>query len=111
MYGFLGMSAFILILTVVEITIVMSYFLLCAENYRWWWRSFLVGSGSSVWIFLYSVWYFWNKLHVQGFVSALLFFVYSGLACAVYGVLLGTVGFLGSYAFVRRIYGYAKISL
>jgi len=108
MYGFLGLIFGILVITVIEITIVMTYFLLCAENYNWWWRSFLVGSGSAFWIFLYSMWYFWSKLKVQGFVSGLLFFAYSGLACTVYGVLLGTIGFLSSYAFVRRIYGAIK---
>lgn len=44
------------------------------------------------------------KLHVTGFVSSLLFFSYSFLACAVYGLLTGTVGFLAAYAFVRRVY-------
>ena len=36
----------------------------------------------------------------------MLFFSYSLLACGVYGLLTGTVGFLIAYAFVRRIYGY-----
>lgn len=44
------------------------------------------------------------KLHVTGFVSTLLFFSYSLLACAVYFLLTGTVGFLAAYAFVRRVY-------
>ncbi|KAH0606683.1 uncharacterized protein H6S33_003517 [Morchella sextelata] len=108
MYGFLALIAGINVVTVIEITIVTTYFQLCSENYNWWWRSFLVGAGSAVWIFLYSAWYFMTKLHIEGFVSSLLFFSYSFLACVVYGLLLGTIGFLSTYAFVRRIYGAIK---
>lgn len=45
------------------------------------------------------------ELRIQGFISNLLFFSYSVLACTVYGLLTGTVGFLTAYAFVRRTYG------
>ncbi|KAF2713706.1 endosomal membrane protein [Pleomassaria siparia CBS 279.74] len=97
-FGFMGAVSVILAVTVVEVTI----------NYHWWWRSFLVGGSSSVWIFAYLVWYFFTNLHVTGFVSSLLFFCHGFLACALYGLLTGTVGFLAAYAFVRRIYGSIK---
>lgn len=74
------------------------------QNYHWWWQSFLTGSSSAFWIFAYCIWYYTFKLHITGFVSGLLFFSYSFLACAVYGLLTGTVGFLAAYAFVRRVY-------
>jgi len=64
----------------------------------------VVGGSSAVWVFAYCTWYFFTRLHIQGFVSGMLFFAYSGLACAVYGLLTGTIGFLSAYAFVRRIY-------
>lgn len=108
MYGFLALIAGINFITVMEMSIVMTYFMLCAENYQWWWRSFLVGSSSAFWIFLYSVYYFLTKLQIEGFVSTLLFFAYSGLACVVYGLLMGTIGFFATYAFVRKIYGAIK---
>jgi transmembrane 9 superfamily protein 2/4 len=110
MFGFLGLIASVLILTVMEISIITTYFMLCSENWQWWWRSFLVGAGSAVWVFLYSGWYYWTRLAVQGWVSGLLFFAYSALACCVYGVLVGTMGFLASYAFVRKIYGFVLLS-
>lgn len=103
-FGFLAVVSVILVVTVIETTIVATYIQLCAENYRWWWQSFFVGGSSAVWIFAYCTWYFFTKLHIQGFVSGMLFFAYSGLACAVYGLLTGTIGFLSAYAFVRRIY-------
>jgi hypothetical protein len=37
----------ILCVTVIESTILLCYFHLCAENYHWWWRAFL-SSGACV---------------------------------------------------------------
>ncbi|KAI2637091.1 Nonaspanin [Hypomontagnella submonticulosa] len=107
-FGFLAVVSVILILTIAEVTVVTIYVQLCSENYHWWWQSFLVGGGSAVWVFLYSVWYYFANLHISGFVSSLLFFTYSFIACCVYGLLTGTVGFLTAYAFVRKIYGAIK---
>ncbi|KAI9892695.1 MAG: hypothetical protein M1814_001115 [Vezdaea aestivalis] len=107
-FGFLAVVSIILVLTVIEVTIVATYIQLCCENYNWWWQSFLVGGGSAVWVFLYCIFYYFTKLHISGFISSMLFFSYSFLACAVYGLLTGTVGFLTAYAFVRRIYGAIK---
>jgi transmembrane 9 superfamily protein 2/4 len=104
-FGFLSVVSIILILTIAEVTIVTIYILLANENYNWWWHSFFVGGSSAIWVFAYCVWYFVHKLHIEGWVSSMLFFAYSGMACAVFGLLTGTVGFLTAYAFVRRIYG------
>lgn len=108
-FGFLSAVSAILIVTVSEVTIITTYSQLCAENYHWWWQSFLTGGSSAFWIFAYSIWYYIFKLHITGFVSSLLFFSYSFLACAVYGLLTGTVGFLTAYAFIRRIYSAVKV--
>jgi len=109
-FGFLAVVSVILIVTVAEVTIVTIYIQLCSENYNWWWQSFFVGGGSALWVFAYCVWYYFVKLHITGFVSTMLFFSYSFMACCVYGLLTGTVGFLSAYAFIRRIYGYVSIS-
>ncbi|KAL8920569.1 MAG: hypothetical protein Q9208_006191 [Pyrenodesmia sp. 3 TL-2023] len=107
-FGFLSIVSLVGILTVVEVTIVATYIMLCQENYNWWWQSVFIGGGSSFWIFLYCIVFYYTKLNIHGFISGLLFFSYSLLACTVYGLLTGTVGFLTAYAFVRRIYGAIK---
>jgi transmembrane 9 superfamily protein 2/4 len=104
-FGFLAVVSTILIVTVAEVTVMNIYVQLCSENYNWWWQSFMVGGSSAVWVFLYCAWYYCVKLHITGFLSGILFFSYSFMACCVYGLLTGTVGFLAAYAFVRRIYG------
>lgn len=103
-FGFLSIISALLTITIAETVIITTYIQLCAENYNWWWQSFLVGGSSGFWIFVYSTWYYATRLHIDGFVSSLLFFSYSALACAVYGLATGTIGFITAYAFVRRIY-------
>ncbi|KAJ5621404.1 Transmembrane 9 superfamily member 7 [Penicillium herquei] len=108
-FGFLSVVSAVLIVTVIEVTVIATYSQLCSENYHWWWQSFLTGGSSAFWIFAYCIWYYLFKLHVTGFVSTLLFFSYSFLACTVYFLLTGTVGFLAAYAFVRRVYSAIKV--
>ncbi|KAF2767010.1 putative multispanning membrane protein [Teratosphaeria nubilosa] len=108
-FGFLAVVSVILIVAVMETTIIAVYIQLCSENYHWWWQSFFLGGSSSIWIFLYCIYYYTNHLQITGLVSSMLFFAYSFLACLVYGLLTGTIGFLTAYAFVRRIYGAIKV--
>ena len=108
-FGFLTVVSIVHFVTIVEVSIVATYVQLCAENYHWWWQSIFVGAGSALWVFVYCIWFYMTRLHVEGFVSAVLFYGYSGMACIVYGLLTGTVGFLTAYTFVRRIYGYVIV--
>merc|ERR1719465_189330 len=82
-----------LLLTCAEITVVMCYFQLCAEDYNWWWRSFLTSGSSAGYMFAYSVFYFFTKLEITKFVSALLYFGYMSIAALVFFVSTGTIGF------------------
>ncbi|RMZ89475.1 hypothetical protein DV736_g3294, partial [Chaetothyriales sp. CBS 134916] len=108
-FGFLSIVSALLTITIAETAMITTYIQLCAENSNWWWQSFFVGGSSGLWIFVYSAWYYATRLHVDGFVSTLLFFTYSALACMLYSLATGTIGFLSAYAFVRRIYGGVKV--
>ena len=108
-FGFTGVVSVVLVVTAVEVTLVATYFLLCSENYHWWWHSFAIGGSSSIWVYGYLVYCYFTKLHISGFVSSALFFTYGFLACVIYALLTGTVGFLAAYAFVRKIYGAIKV--
>jgi transmembrane 9 superfamily protein 2/4 len=57
-FGFLLLVFFILCVTCAEITMVLVYFQLCAEDYHWWWRSFLCSGSTAIYVFLYSAFYF-----------------------------------------------------
>lgn len=106
-FGFLLVVMLLLILAAAEVSVVATYVRLGHEDHKdWQWRAFATGAGSAVYIFAYSFWYYFGKMAgtERTVVDGWLFFAYSAGGCAVYGVAMGTVGFLASYAFVRRIY-------
>jgi len=109
LFGFLLVVFFILLITCAEITIVLCYFQLCSEDYHWWWRSYLTSGASAMYLFFYSFLYFFTKLEIIKFVSALLFFGYMFLVSFAFFVLTGTTGFYSCYYFVRKIYSSVKI--
>jgi transmembrane 9 superfamily protein 2/4 len=109
MFGFLFIVFVILLITCAEISIVMCYFQLCNEDYHWWWRSYLTSGSSALYLFLYSILYFFTKLEIIKFVSGLLFFGYMLLVSFTFFVLTGTIGFVACYLFVRKIYSSIKI--
>lgn len=109
LFGFLFLVFAILVIACSQISIVMVYFQLCAEDYQWWWRSFIVSGGSAFYVFLYSVFYFYTKLEITTFVPTLLYFSYSMLIVLSFWILTGTIGFYAAYIFIRKIYGQIKI--
>ncbi|XP_023000345.1 transmembrane 9 superfamily member 7 [Cucurbita maxima] len=108
-FGFLFIVFIILLITCAEITIVLCYFQLCSEDYYWWWRSYLTAGSSALYLFLYSVFYFFSKLEITKFVSGILYFGYMVIISYSFFVLTGTIGFYACFWFVRKIYSSVKI--
>lgn len=108
-FGFLLLVFIILIITCAEITVVMCYFQLCAEDYHWWWRAFLTSGSSAGYMFAYSVFYFFTKLEISKATSTLLYFGYMGISALVFFLLTGTIGFYACYYFVWKIFSAIKV--
>jgi len=100
-----------LILTVVTafVTVALTYFQLNAEDYRWWWRSFLVGGSMGGYLFVYSVIWFYQRTHMSGLLQVSYYFGYNALLSYAFFVTLGTVGWRASLTFVRAIYRAVKL--
>eukprot|EP00096_Caligus_rogercresseyi_P004465 TRINITY_DN1873_c0_g1_i1.p1 TRINITY_DN1873_c0_g1~~TRINITY_DN1873_c0_g1_i1.p1 ORF type:complete len:628 (-),score=180.25 TRINITY_DN1873_c0_g1_i1:314-2197(-) len=109
LFGFLFLVFVILVISCSQISIVMVYFQLCSENYHWWWRSFFVSGGSAVYVFAYSVFYFYTKLDIDDFVPTLLYFTYTLILVITFWLLTGTIGFYAAFFFIRKIYSAVKI--
>uniref|UniRef100_A0A4X2L0M8 Transmembrane 9 superfamily member n=1 Tax=Vombatus ursinus TaxID=29139 RepID=A0A4X2L0M8_VOMUR len=109
LFGFLFLVFIILVVSCSQISIVMVYFQLCAEDYRWWWRNFLVSGGSAFYVLIYAIFYFVNKLDIVEFIPSLLYFGYTALMVLSFWLLTGTIGFYAAYMFVRKIYAAVKI--
>ena len=112
MFGFLALVFFILVLTCAEIAIVLCYLHLCAEDYRWWWRSFLTSGSISIYMFLYASYHYFARAHPSAhfdILSCSLYFGYVLILCYAIFVLAGFVGFMSCFAFIHKIYGSIKI--
>ncbi|KAG0340642.1 hypothetical protein BG004_006339 [Podila humilis] len=108
-FGFLFLVFGILIVTCAEVTILMCYFHLCAEDYHWWWRAFFTSGASALYIFGYSVMYYFSTLQIKSFTSMVLYFGWSSIMSLMFFVLSGGIGFFSTFLFVRKIYGSIKI--
>lgn len=87
----------------------LCYFQLCSEDYEWWWRSYLTSGSSGIYLFIYSIMYFFTKLNITKGVSGILYFGYMLIASYCFFVLTGTIGFVACFWFTRVIYSSVKI--
>ena len=92
-----------------EITIVLCYFQLCAEDYRWWWQSFHVSGSSAVYVFMYSVYYFYTQLTITNSTATALFYGYTLMISIIFYFVTGIVGFSAMFHFNRKIFGAVKV--
>jgi transmembrane 9 superfamily protein 2/4 len=109
MFGFLFLCYGLMIMTCAAVTVLMVYFLLCAENYNWQWRAFLAAGTTSGYIFLNALIYWISKLSLGGFAGSVLYIGYSLLISFLFFILTGSIGFFASWLFVRKIYASIKI--
>merc|ERR1719331_561437 len=103
-YGFLLLVFLILTVVTICVTIVVTYFLLNNEDYRWMWTSFAASSSTAGYVLLYSIYYFFMKTKMSGFFQTLFYFSYMLIFCLALGIMCGTLGYCGCSVFVRRIY-------
>ncbi|KAI1285636.1 Transmembrane 9 superfamily member 3 [Halotydeus destructor] len=108
-YGFMLLVFLILTTVVVCVTIVCTYFLLNAEDYRWQWTSFMAGASTAGYVYLYSFYYFFFKTKMYGLFQTVFYFGHMALFCIALGLMCGTLGYLGTRTFVRKIYSTVKI--
>jgi transmembrane 9 superfamily protein 3 len=108
-YGFMLLVFLIVTIVTVCVTIVGTYFLLNAENYNWHWTSFWSGASISLYVFLYSVYYFVSKTEMSGFLQTMFYFGYMGLFSFALAILCGTIGNRGTALFVKVIYRNIKV--
>ncbi|GMH35994.1 hypothetical protein BSKO_03862 [Bryopsis sp. KO-2023] len=94
----------ILILVTAFITIALTYFQLAVEDHRWWWRSFLCGGSTGIYIYGYCFYYFIWRSDMSGFMQTSFYFGYMLMVSFGFFLMLGTVGWRASLSFVRHMY-------
>ncbi|CAG9464657.1 unnamed protein product [Pedinophyceae sp. YPF-701] len=107
-YSILAVVYCILVLVTAFITVALTYFQLAAEDHRWWWRSFLCGGSTGVFVYAYCFYYYFFRADMSGMLQTSFYFGYMACICYAFFLMLGTVGWRASLAFVRYIYGSVK---
>ncbi|KRX93009.1 Transmembrane 9 superfamily member 3 [Trichinella pseudospiralis] len=102
-YGFMFLVTILLAAVTMCMTIVCTYVLLNSEDYRWRWTSFLSGASISLYLYLYSIYYFIYKTRMYGFFQTTFYFVYSGLFCIFVGLMCGAIGYMATANFMEIV--------
>lgn len=109
-FGFLLLVCIILAMTCAQITIILTYFQLCSEDYNWWYRAFLSSGACAGYIWLYAAYYFFSAgLHHAPLVPMIIYFAYTTLMAFLFFIATGTIGFLATFHFLRFIYSQVRI--
>jgi len=103
-YGFALLVLIILTIVTVCVSIVSTYFLLNSEDYRWKWSSVMSGGSTSIYVFLYSVFYFYTKTSMSGLFQTLFYFGYMIIFSSALFFFGSSVAYSGTRLFVRAIY-------
>jgi len=107
--GYLFSGCVLLALTCALLSTVLCYMRLCAEDHRWWWKSFFDSATAGFWLFMYSVWYLCTKLGLAGFLPVTVYLTYMVMVSVAFGLFCGSIGFVTAFFFTRTIYSAVKI--
>lgn len=108
-FGFLLLVFLLLLIVCAEVSVILTYKHLCAEDWRWWWNAFFASGSVGLYVFLFSISYLVFDLSgLNGPVSATLYLGYSLLMAFVIMLATGTIGFLMSFYFVYNLFSSVK---
>jgi transmembrane 9 superfamily protein 2/4 len=89
MFGFLFICYGLMVVTSACTTILLVYFLLCAEDYRWQWRAFFGAGMTGGYVFLNALGFWATRVSFGSFTGAVLYVGYSALISFLVFVLTG----------------------
>ena len=89
MFGFLFICYALMAMTCACTTILLVYFLLCAEDYRWQWRAFFGAAMTGGYVFVNALGFWVTRITFGGLTGAVLYVGYSGLISFLVAVLTG----------------------
>nr|GEW23661.1 nonaspanin [Tanacetum cinerariifolium] len=107
-YNSMAIMFILLLIMTALVSVWLTYFQLAVENHEWWWRSFLCGGSTGLYVYGYGIYYYYFISDKYTLVQTFSFFGY--MACLSYGIFLalGFVGFRASLFFVHYLYASIK---
>jgi hypothetical protein len=109
LFGILTLAFIILLIVTAFVTLALTYFQIAYEDYRWWWRAFLSGGSTGLFVMMYATFYYIYRSEMSGSLQFVFFFGYMFLVSYGFFLMLGAVGYWMSSVFIRHIYETVKI--
>ena len=105
---FLGISIFLFVLVMGEMSILVVYYNLCYGDYNWWWKSFIIGASPVIYFVLYSIIYFFY-LRISTISAMVIYFGIMGMISAMVIFICGVVSVFFCMGFLNKIYSEIRI--
>ena len=102
-------SLIVLIIISSEIAILFTFFNLCKGDYRWWWKSLLVGSSPGLYLLLFSLLYSF-KMDFINKNSFIIYLCFMSLLTIIVIIICGAFGLFFTFIFIRIIYSKININ-
>ena len=106
--SFFSLSLLFSIILTSEISIIFVFVNLCYGDHKWWWKSFFVSASPALYVFIYSVFYFFY-LGLTRFSAIIIYFLIMILISIIVALVLGSLGTLLTFRFVFYIYSRIKV--
>jgi len=105
--SYFSLSLLFSIILTSEISIIYVFINLCHGDHKWWWKSFFVSASPALYVFIYSVMYFFH-IELTRFSAIVIYFLIMILISIVIALVLGSLGTLLTFKFVFYIYSKIK---
>ena len=105
---FLGISIFLFIFVMGEMSILVVYYNLCYGDYNWWWKSFVIGASPVIYFVLYSIVYFFY-LRISTLSAMVIYFGIMGMISAMVILICGAISVFFCMGFLNKIYSEIRI--
>ncbi len=108
-FGYLLAALCLTAVLTAEAAVVLTYFSLTGEEWRWHWRAFLAGGSNALYLAAYCLAFaLLGPLNLVGGAGVVMYTLYSALMCVAAFVAGGALGLCASAAFVRVLYSSLK---
>lgn len=107
-FGLLIVNSFIYILAVSVTGLLSTYILLEKKYSDWHWNSFITGSVTGSYVFLYFLYSIITLFRLKSFLSVFYYILYSFVVSLSISMISGTVSYVSTGYFVKMIYSYTK---
>ena len=105
---FFGISIFLFLMVMGEISILVVFYNLCYGDYNWWWKSFIIGASPVIYFVLYSLIYFFY-LKISTISAMVVYFGIMSMISAMVIFTCGTISVLFCMGFLNKIYSEIRI--